>query len=210
MLPYTRDVYFALFETYNAAIWPAQIAAIALAVLAVLLVLRTRPYGGRVAAAVIAAAWGWTGIAFHWLTFSTVNYLAPAFAVLFVVAALLFAWTGMIRGKLDLRFERSVRGWSGLGLVAAGLFGYVLFGWLAGSEWPQMAFFGVAPGPTVVFTLGILALAHPRVPWHLAVIPLVWALTGALIGWTLDILQDVVLLGGGVVLFVLALARRRN
>jgi Family of unknown function (DUF6064) len=46
-LPFTQDQFFAVFENYNRAIWPAQIAAYLLGGLAVVLAFGSASYRGR-------------------------------------------------------------------------------------------------------------------------------------------------------------------
>ena len=47
MLPFGQDAFFALFEQYNRAIWPAQIVAYVLALAALGLTLLTEQLTGR-------------------------------------------------------------------------------------------------------------------------------------------------------------------
>ena len=84
--PFTADVYFSLFETYNSAIWPAQLVAYGLGILALVLALRPLAAGGRIALAVLSIFWLWNGIAYHLLHFLQINFAAPAFAALFVLS----------------------------------------------------------------------------------------------------------------------------
>jgi len=62
MLPFTTEVFFSVFERYNAAIWPVQVIAYGLGVLVVLLSLRPRRGGDRIIAAFLAGSWLWTGV----------------------------------------------------------------------------------------------------------------------------------------------------
>ena len=48
MLPFSQDAFFALFEQYNRAIWPAQIVAYVLALAALALAFWPRDGLGRV------------------------------------------------------------------------------------------------------------------------------------------------------------------
>ena len=76
-------------------------------------------------------------------------------------------------------------------------------GWLAGHGWPQAAMFGVAPCPTVIFTLGIVLLAKPRAPASLFIVPLLWSLIGGSAVWLLDAPEDISLpLAGALTLFL--------
>jgi hypothetical protein len=70
---------------------------------------------------------------------------------------------------------------------------YPLLAWLAGQGWPGAPMFGVAPGPTTIFTMGMLLLSAGRTPPHLVVIPLLWSLVGGATAWLLDAPEDLAL-----------------
>lgn len=194
MLSFSPEAFFALFETYNRAVWPAPLAAYALGLVALALAVRPVPGGGRIVAAILAAMWAWNGIAYHVLFFAEINFIAPVFGAAFVLQALLLVWAGVIRGAirggLDFRFRPDPAGWTGLGLALFAMAVYPLAGWLAGHGWPRAAVFGIAPCPTTVFTFGLLLLAEGRAPWRLLAIPLAWSLIGGSAGWFLGIPED--------------------
>ena len=73
MLPFTSEVFLSQFAHYNAAIWPVQIVACALGLLAVAAVVRPFSGSDRIAGGVLVAFWGWTGVAYHWFTFAAIN-----------------------------------------------------------------------------------------------------------------------------------------
>jgi hypothetical protein len=208
MLPFTSDTFLGLFATYNAAIWPAQIVAYGLGLLVLALLVRPVPQGRRIISATLAAFWLWTGIAYHGLAFSSINVLAPAFAALFAVAGLLFAWVGVWRGRIDYVLAADARGIAGAGLMLFALFVYPLLNWLSGHAWPQMPVFGVTPCPTTLFTLGALLLARSRTPWGVGAIPFVWALIGTSAAWLLGVPEDLSLAAAAVI-FVAAGLRPR-
>jgi hypothetical protein len=207
-IPFSRDVFLSLFEIYNAAIWPAQIAAYALGLLAVLLALKPYRGSGRVVALLLAAAWLWNGVAYHMLHFATINWAAWIFGFFFVAQGLLLLVTGLLRGRLVFRFAGDAAGWAGLAMIAFAMAAYPLIGVLDGQAWPRLAPFGVAPCPTTIFTFGMLLLAEPRVPMHLLVLPALWSLIGGAAAWLIHIPQDLAL--PAAALLTVALALRKN
>jgi len=194
LLSFSPEAFFALFETYNRAVWPAPVAAYALGLAALALVFKPMPGAGRIVAAILAAMWAWNGIAYHLIYFAEINFIAPAFAALFVLQAALFAWAGAIRGALVFRFRPDFAGWTGLALALFALAGYPLLGEFAGHDWPRMAVFGIAPCPTTIFTLGLLSLVEGRARIYLLAIPLLWALIGGSAAWLLRVPEDLTLL----------------
>ncbi len=208
MLPFTTEVFLRLLEQYNAAIWPAHIIAYGLGALAVLLTLRPLRGGNRVIAIILAASWLWMGVVYHMMFFATINWAARAFGALFVVQGLLFAWTGMLRGRLGFRFSPNLYGWVGLSFVMVSMAVYPLIGSVMGHGWPRAPMFGVAPCPTTIFTLGMLLLTEHRAPLHLSIIPALWSLVGGTAAWLLDLPEDLALLLAGV--FGVSLIFRKN
>jgi hypothetical protein len=175
--PFTAEVYFSLFETYNAAIWPAQLIAYGLGIAVVVLTLRPVPAGGRIAFAVLSVFWLWNGIAYQLLHFLQINFAALGFAALFVLQGVLFAASALGGGRA-LRFRADLFGWSGLFFCLFALAAYPLLAGLAGHGWPRAAMFGVAPAPMVIFTFGTLLMLESGVPLYFVAIPLVWSLAG--------------------------------
>lgn len=206
MVPFTREVFLGVFERYNEAIWPAQIVAYLLCLIAVWRAARPFPGSDRLIAAILGAAWIWTGVVYHMMFFATINWAAWAFGLLFVVQGLLFFVTGTIRGRLALRFGNSTYGWLGAILIALAMLFYPLAG---AQDWARVAHVGVAPCPTTLFTFGMLLLAQPRMPWHLLVIPVLWSLIGGSAALVLGIPQDAVLPVAALLTVVLATRKNR-
>ncbi len=198
MLPYTAETFFSVLEQYNRAIWPAHVFAYGLGLAAVVLALRPVPGSGRLIGVLLAAAWAWIGVVYHVMHLATISFAAPAFGALFVIQALLFGWTGAIRGKVAFRFRAGPFGWTGLGLAIFAVALYPLIAWLAGHGWPSAPMFGVAPGPTTIFTLGLMLLTEGRTPLHLVVIPVLWSLIGGAAAWLLNAPEDFALPLAGV------------
>ena len=206
MIAFTPEVYFALFEHYNLAIWPAQLIAYALGVLALVLAFSKSPLSSRIIGGVVVLFWLWNGLVYHALYFAQINFMAPVFAAFFVIEALLLAWFFVLRGDVELRVDRDLASWTGIALMIFAMAIFPLLGALAGHGWPQAAVFGVAPSPTLIYTLGILLLAQPRMPVLPAVIPILWAL----ISWLLGIAEDISLPVAGIVTLVLFIRKNRR
>jgi hypothetical protein len=104
-LMFSPRTYYRLFELYNAAIWPAQVAAIALGVTILVLSLRREAWAARAVAAILAACWLWVAWGYLFLRYDTINWAGSYLAIGFAFEALLLAWTGLIRNQL--RFQNS-------------------------------------------------------------------------------------------------------
>jgi Family of unknown function (DUF6064) len=197
MLPFTRGQFLAVFADYNAAVWPAQIVAYLLGLAMVVALLRPSRRGDRFVAAGLALMWIWTGAAYHAAFFAAINAAAMAFAALFVVQGLLFAYTALAGAYLCWARSRGPHAWLGWSLVAYSAAIYPLIG-LAGHGYPAMPMFGITPCPVTLFTFGVLLLATGVLPRWLLVIPLLWSLVGGSAAFLLGVPQDWPLLFGGL------------
>jgi hypothetical protein len=179
-LLFSPQTYHRLFELYNAAIWPAQIAAVAVGLAILLLLVRPERTRSRILAALLVACWCWIAIAFHANHYATINWAAIYFAWAFGLEAALLLWTGVVRGRLVFERDAALARRAGFWTFFFALAVQPLIGLLLGRGWRQIEIFGIAPDPTALATLAILLLATGRAHWHLIVIPAIWcAISGA-------------------------------
>jgi hypothetical protein len=183
---FSLQTWYRLFERYNAAIWPAQIVALALGIwIGSGLHLPHRGSGlhtwrGRVITAILAASWLWIAIAFHGTRYAKLSWVAVYFAWGFGLEALLLIWSGVIRGRLTFERRPDAIGRAGLSIYLFALLVQPVLGQLLGRQWRQIEVFGVAPDPTAVGTLGILLLTTGHTRWELIAVPAIWcAISGA-------------------------------
>ncbi|WP_435104447.1 DUF6064 family protein [Arhodomonas sp. AD133] len=209
MLPYTATVYFSFVARYNEALWPWHLLVYVLALAMLALCLRPVRGGDRIIGALLAAAWLWVGVVFHYRFFATLNFAAPLYALLFVIQAVLVLVTAAGLGRIAFRFRHDVAGWLGLVVAIVALVGYPAMDVVAGFEWPGVRVPGLAPAPTVLFTVGIVTLATPRLPMYLLAVPLLWALIAGATAWALPMPQDYVLLPACLAALWLGVRARR-
>jgi Family of unknown function (DUF6064) len=203
-LLFSRETYRRLFELHNEAVWPAQLVAAALGIAILALLRRPGVAQGRAIAAVLAACWLWVAWTFFLERYAAINWAAMYFAAAFALQALLLAWVGVLRRPLVFRPGRDRAGQAGLVVFVFALAVQPLVGLLVGRAWPGIEFFGVAPDPSVVATLGLLLTAE-RTPWGLAAIPVLWCAVGGATLWAMGS-PEAVVLPLTAVLFVLLAA----
>jgi hypothetical protein len=195
-LPFSLEQFLAVFTSYNEAVWPAQVVLNLLAVTAIVLCLR--PVGSsRIVAGSLAILWAWTGAVYHFMFFRTINPAAVVFGSACIVQAGLFFYTGVVRGGLQFRVDRTWQSIAGWIFIAYGLLVYPLLGVILGHVYPASPTFG-APCPTTIFTFGLLVWTVGRLQWYLYVIPLIWSVVGFTAAFKLGIREDVGLLVTGV------------
>jgi hypothetical protein len=205
VLPFSRDDFFAVFASYNAAVWPSQLVLYGLAGVLVALAIRGRAH--RAISLGMGFLWVWTGVLYHWWHFTAINRAAWVFGALFVIQGALFVGHGIGGRPLRIGRPRGWYGWIGGPLLAYSLVVYPLWGLAAGHPVREVPVLGV-PCPTTIFTFGLLFWAARPIPRHLLVIPLVWAFLGSTAVVFLGVLQDVGLMVAG--LLGLMLLRRAD
>ena len=201
--PFTIAEFLGVFVAYNAAIWPAQIAAYMLGVIAVAALWLKQP---RLILAILAFMWLGNGIGYHYLFFCVINPAAPLFAGFFVLEAVLFAACAVGTGKLSFRIGCDFRTGAGLASIFYAIIIYPVLGLWAGHGFMAGPMFGVAPCPTTIFTIGMLLLARGRWVVWLSIVPILWSAIGLAAALQLGMLEDFALPVAGLLL-LLALAR---
>lgn len=210
-VPFTADEFFRVFESYNDAIWPLQVIFYALAIFAVLSILRKGLYTNIIAFSFLAFFWIWTGMVYHVAFFSAINKAAYIFGGLFILQGLIFLYCGAYRQKIPLEFTRDGSGLLGSILILYALIGYPLLGRFLGHVYPAAPTFGV-PCPTTIFTFGVLLFSKQRIPWYILLIPFMWSLVGLSAAINFSIPQDFGLTIAGLIatLTVMVLKPKAN
>lgn len=196
-LPFTSEQFFGVFEQYNEAVWPAQVAIYIAAAIAFYLMLKPGKYSNKVISGVLALFWLWMGIVYHWSFFTSINPTARLFGTIFVLQGLIFIFEGIIRNNLVFSFSKDWRSAAGIVLMLFGPIIYPILGYFLGHTYPSTPTFGL-PCPTTIFTIGALLLAN-RPPRYVAIIPLLWSALGFSAAISLGVREDVSLLIAGLI-----------
>jgi hypothetical protein len=210
--PFSIEQFLGVFVDYNAAIWPAQIVAYALGLIAVAAVWSRRLAPSRLIPSILALMWAFNGIGYHDMFFSAINPAAKVFAGFFVVQAILFVASAVVLGDMRFEFGRNFRSIAGVTIIVYAMVIYPMFGVWAGHDLMAGPMFGVAPCPTTIFTIGILLLARGRWIAWLSIIPFLWSLVGLAAALQLGILEDFGLpvAGAALIMVLTADALRRG
>ena len=190
LLMFSPATYARLFERVNEAVWPGHLLLAALTVAMLVLAGCRGGLAHRLAAGLLAIAWGWVAWRFFGL-YAEINLAAPWFAALFVGQTVMLLILATFGPGLALGRPRRIRHWLGLGLALWGLVLHPL-AWLATGRPPAgTELFAVAPDPTAITTIGLLLMARlPRRRWLpvrgiLLALPLAWLSISALTWWAL-------------------------
>jgi len=184
-LLFSPRVYYRLFELHNRALWPAQVLALAFGLAILVMLLRRVRARERSIPVLLGVLWMWIAWAFFWERYATINWASVYVAPVFGLQGLLLIGSALW-GPLGFGRNGKIADFAGVGLLALALAVYPLLAPVMGRPWPAAEIFGLAPDPTVVATLAVLALTGGRVRWLLMIIPLLWcAVTGATL-WTME------------------------
>jgi hypothetical protein len=181
-LLFSPRTYYRLIERHNAAVWPGQLAALALGAAILALLRRPPPWQGRAVSGILALLWAWVGWAFVWTRYATINWVAGYLAGLFAIEAALLLWIGVARGGLRFRAERSRAGFA---LFTLALVLYPVAAPFLGRGVGRTEVFGVLPDPTAVGTIGLLVLAEGAGRTALLAAPLVWCVLAGATLWAM-------------------------
>lgn len=198
-MPFTVEEFFRVFAAYNLAIWPLQAVAFAAGLVVITLLAFRRGTGKIGIMLLLAAMWTVNGVGYQLTYFSHVNPAARGFAFLFVAEAMALVAAPFLSQNLFATKGRPAENLAGWLMMLFALFGYPVVGFLAGHSYPAVPLFGVAPCPTVIFTLGVLLVAGARATRWLLVIPIIWSAIGGSAAFLLGVPQDYGLIVSGAV-----------
>ncbi len=210
LLPFSPQVYWRLFALENEAVWPVQpLLLVAGSFLAVSLSCNWRP-PARWLGPALGVAWVWVGWQFVALRFGTVNWFGPLLAWGFYAEGALLAAVGLY-GRMEFG-ERGRGAYPGIALLATAILVWPIFPLLDERSWREAEVFAIAPDPTAIATLALLALAgRDRWTVMLCIVPALWLALSTLTLFTMGSWQGwptlAVLVGG---LAILALSGKKT
>ena len=209
-LLFSPRTYYRTIELYNLAIWPAQLAGMAIGVAVVALLVGKRDRRDQINAALLAACWLWIAWGFYYQRYAQINWAAPWFAAAFAFQALLLVILGVLAGRIVFQPASGREFWIAISLVAFTVLGYPLLAPLAGRAWTTAEVFGVAADPTAIATIAALGLVRGRIRSLLLVVPLLWCAVTAATLWAMDAPEAVVVVGAALLALLPAARGMRN
>jgi hypothetical protein len=209
-LLFSPRVYYRLFELYNRSFWPIAIVSLAFGLAMLVLLLRPTRASHRIITAILGALWIWIAWAFFWERYAGINWAAAYLAPLFALQGLAFLWAGAIRGQIGFHPSRETSDVVAVALFCFSLVGYPLLATLMGRSWLAAEIFGLAPDPTALATLALLALAQGSIRWSLLIVPMTWCFISGLTLWTMEAGDFFIAPIGALSALAIALIRARR
>jgi hypothetical protein len=186
MLLFSPRVYYRLFELHNHALWPAQLATVAAGLGMVFALARPSTLLTRITFVVLGILWIWIAWAFFGERYATINWAAPYVAPAYGLEGLMLIATGLLRNRFSFGSAAAFTRTAAIILLAAILIGYPLIAPAVGRSWSAAEVFGIAPDPTALATLAVLAASPRGGRLVLMVIPLLWIFISTATLWTLQ------------------------
>jgi hypothetical protein len=207
-LMFSPRVYVRLLAAYNTALWPAQIVTLLFGLAAAALLLVPMRGRDRLVPAGLGVLWIVVGWAFMWERYATINWGALYVAPVFAIEGVLLIGAGF-SGRLSFPTTRSADAIAAAALLIAIVVGWPLLAPLSNRPLDTAEVFGLAPDPTALATLALLAGTRggaARVV--LMIIPVAWALIGAATLFTLGASTWILVLAVVAAAAALSLTRR--
>ncbi len=193
---------------YDQDIWPLPLLATMLGLVVLILTLQRSCSAGRFICSLLALSWIWIGVEYQGVLLGRHQGLGELASALFVTQGLLIFWHGVLLGRLNFSPRAGATGLWGVVLLAYSLAAYPLLSELLGRGALAGLSLGLAPGPTTIFTLGLLLWSEENPPLDLLAIPLFWSLLGCQGAWGLGQWQDLFMPVAGLISAGLILRRR--
>jgi hypothetical protein len=157
------NAFLAMYDRFNAAVWPMQLVWYASAAAMVGLALWPRRFSTQLICLLAAAYLTWVGMSWLW-------------AATFILEALLFLVAGIVRRDLVFAPRWNLSSVLGAVFMFYALVAYPIIGLLGGHPLHTLPVFGLSPCATVIFFFGLLLWARSPAPKYLLLLPLAWAL----------------------------------
>jgi len=190
MVPLSLEVFLGTLEDFNRMIRPMQMLAAAFGLVALWVVLRPQQLSSRFLGLILASSWAATGLFYHLSTFAELNFWDYPIGLAFLAQALLLFWSGAVRNRFTLGPAIGANHHLGLALGFYALAGAPLIGIATGRNWAEVGYFAISPGPTILFTVGVLLLLNGRSLISLWVLPLLAAVPVTVLGISLALIED--------------------
>lgn len=187
-----REEFLAVFKAYNEALWPAPEMLGLFAFAAVCLALFPGPRRDRVACALLAMLWAWSGLIYSCGFLGRLTPLGYVFGAIFALQSGFLIHLGCVRHEVRFWTHAGPRHLAGILLIFYSLVAYPAVAALLGHSYPTSPSFGV-PTPVTIFTLGMLLLTRAPYARLLFLVPLFWTLVGSWLAFELRLREDIAL-----------------
>ena len=208
MFSFTLEDFFAVLKHYNLSIWPIQIFAYILGIVALFFYIKKTKYSEKIIMGILSFFWFWNGIIFCPIYWGPSYEYAYAFGALCIIQGLLFMWLS-VKSDLDAGVRTNLQFVTGVFFIIYALAGYNILGLILNRVYPVFFPFGLIPCPTTIFTFGMFLVMKKKFPNYILIIPSIVAVVGILAVYK-GIFEDIVLILSGITGTILLLQRQKK
>ena len=205
----TLEQFFNVVKVYNLTIWPMQVVAYILGVLALILAIKKTKYSSRIISAILVFFWLWVGFIFSRIYFIKVFNMAGIYVVLLIIQGIILLIFGVFRPNISFRFKPNVYSIIGIFFIIYAMICYPAIEYILGRGYPKILPFGLVPCPTIIFTFGLFLWTDKKLPKFILIIPLILAISGFL-AIVLGIWEDIGLIIAGILGTIMIVIRDRR
>ena len=148
---------------------------------------------------ILSFFWLWIGVLYHIIYFTSINKMAYAFGLLFIIEGLFLLYIGLIKNEISFSYHFDAYSIVGSILIFYSMVIYPIIGYFLGHGYPFSPGFGIAPCPTTIFTFGVLLFVNKIITKHIIWIPLIWSIIGTFAAVKLGIKEDYGLFVAGII-----------
>jgi hypothetical protein len=204
----TLEQFYEAIAQFHQMIFPAQWAAMLLAVAALVFVMVKKSFSNALIIGTAILFYLISALAF-WMPLGFQGFDNGFFYMALFILEAGFLLSAAVENELDFKFTPTPYSILGLIFVVYGLIGHPLVGMLLGHRYPELVLSPLMPCPLNIWWVGMLLLTSKAVPRYTIIIPFIWGLVGIM--WAVfGVAEDI----GGVVICLLApallLIRDRN
>ena len=185
----TLEQLFEAVAQFNELLFPAQWAAMIIAIAAVVFVFIKKSFSNALIIGVAILFFLLSALAF-WLPAGIQGYNnGYLYTALFLMQAVFLLSAG-VEDELHFKFEAKAISIIGFLVVIYALIGYPLVGLAIGRSYPALIFSPLFPCPLNIWLMGMLLMTEKPVPRYTLILPFIWGLIGIM--WTaLGVTEDI-------------------
>jgi len=208
MFSFTLNDLLLIFERFNLAVWPLQIIAYILGLLAVFFAIKQTKHSMKIVLLILSFFWLCFGIVFCLKYWAPSYQYAYGFGFLSIIQGILFLISLFKPNLLDS--PRSKLHFTlGILIILYAMAVYPLIGYFLGRVYPKSLPFGLVPCPTTIFTFGMFLLLNKKFPRYYLVVPGIIAVAGLLAVYK-GVYEDIGLFLAGLTTIYLLIKRNKK
>ena len=187
--------FLLVLENYNLSIWPLQIFAYLLIIIALFFSFKSTNYSTKIVLSILSFFWLFNAIVFSIIFWSPSHIFGYIFGVFCFIQGILFIHS-IRKSNIAIGYANKITTIIGVLFVIYATIGYQIFGYYLGHIYPKFFPVGLVPCPTTILTFGIFLIIN-NIQLKYIIIPLFISIGGFLAAYN-GVYEDVGLIITGI------------